>query len=112
MDNPFWNDRKKTFQPRDLWEWLLQFAVILFTLDVGARRIQIDRDEWLKATATLRRLVLFWRGRPRPAAADESLAALLARREQVRSTQTAPAQPSPQFFPPPTPAPFAPNETP
>ncbi len=111
-DNPFLHDRKKTFQPRDLWEWLLQFAVILFTLDVGARRIQIDRDEWLKATATLRRLVFFWRGRPRPVAADESLAALLARRDQVRSTQTAPAQPSPELFQPRRPAAFQDKESP
>ncbi|HWI57261.1 MAG TPA: glutamine amidotransferase, partial [Bacillota bacterium] len=33
--NPFLHDRQKTFQPRALWEWLLQCAIILFTLDVG-----------------------------------------------------------------------------
>ena len=47
--NPFSHDRQKTFQPRDLWESLLKFAIILFTLDVGVRRIQIGRDEWLRA---------------------------------------------------------------
>ncbi len=100
-DHPFLHDRKKTFQPRDLWEFLMKLAICLFPLDVGVRRIQIDRDEWLKATATLRRWIFFWRGRPRPVEADESLTALLARREQVRSTTTAPAvQPAPELFQP------------
>jgi uncharacterized membrane protein len=100
-DNPFLHDRKKTFQPRDLWEWLLKLAICLFPLDVGVRRIQIDRDEWLKATASLRRALFFWRGKPRPVEADESLNALLARRDQVRSTQTRPAvQPAAELFQP------------
>jgi hypothetical protein len=100
-DNPFLHDRKKTFQPRDLWEWLLKLAICLFPLDVGVRRIQIDREEWLKATATFRRLIFFWRGKPRPVEADESLAALLARRDHVRSTQTAPSvRPAPELFQP------------
>ncbi len=100
-DNPFLHDRKKTFQPRDLWEFLLKLAICLFPLDVGVRRIQIDRDEWLKATASLRRALFFWRGKPRPVEADESLNALLARRDQVRSTQTRPAvQPAAELFQP------------
>jgi hypothetical protein len=99
-DNPFLHDRKKTFQPRDLWEWLLKCAVILFTLDVGVRRIQLGREEWLKFRNALGRTVFFWRGRPRSAEAEESLAALLARREEVRTKQTAPAQPDPDLFKP------------
>src|SRR3989442_15589932 len=111
-DNPFLHDRKMTFQPRDFWEWLLQFAILLFTLDVGVRRIQIDRDEWLRATQNLRRWLFFWRGKPRPVEADESLAALLARRGQGRSTQTAPrAEPSPDLFRPQKPAPLPPRES-
>ena len=47
-----------------------------FVLDVGVRRVQIDREEWLKATANLRRMIFFWRGKTRPVEADESLAAL------------------------------------
>ena len=95
-DNPFLHDRRKTFQPRDLWEWLLKLAVVLFVLDVGVRRIQIDRTEWQKLLVLVQRWVLFWRGVPRAPEADESLAALLSRREQVRSTQTAPGlQPTP-----------------
>jgi hypothetical protein len=100
--NPFEFGRKKTFQPRDLWEWLLRFAIILFPLDVGIRRIQIDRAEWQKFLAVVRAKLLFWRGRPRPVEADESLEALLARREQVRAKTTAvpPAEINPALFQP------------
>jgi uncharacterized membrane protein len=87
--NPFRHGRVKTFQPRDLWEELLKWAIILFTLDVAVRRVQIDRDEWLRATVSLRRWLFFWRGVPRTPEADESLAALLARRGQVRAVKTA-----------------------
>ena len=99
-DNPFLHDRIKTFQPRDLWEWLLKLAILLFPLDVGVRRIQIDRAEWLRATQTLRRWLFFWRGVQRPPEADESLAALLARRDQVRAKQTVAVQPAPDLFQP------------
>jgi len=100
-ENPFLHDRKKTFQPRDLWEWLLKLAICLFPLDVGIRRIQIDREEWLKATATLRRWIFFWKGRERPVEADESLIALLARRDEVRAkTTSAATQPAPELFQP------------
>ncbi|HNQ87778.1 MAG TPA: glutamine amidotransferase [Verrucomicrobiota bacterium] len=86
--NPFDHDRQRTFQPQDLWEWLLRWALLIFVADVAVRRIDLDKAEWLKATATLRRWVFFWRTARRPAEADESLAALLARREQVRSRHT------------------------
>ena len=100
-DNPFLHGRKKTFQPQDLWEWLLKFALCLFVVDVGVRRVHIDREEWLKATENLRRFIFFWQPKRRPAEADESLAALLARRDHVRSTQIArPVEPSPDLFKP------------
>jgi uncharacterized membrane protein len=103
--NPFLHDRLKTFQPRDLWEGLLKLAVLLFTLDVGVRRIYLDRAEWLKATATLRRYLFFWQGKPRAAEADESLAALLARREAVRARHTpGEAEPRAELFAPAQPA--------
>ena len=99
--NSFMHDRQKTFQPRDLWETLLKFAIILFTLDVGVRRIQIGRDEWLRGLEVLRSRVFFWRGTPRPPEAEDSLAALLTRRQQVRSQQTGPAaEPRPELFRP------------
>jgi uncharacterized membrane protein len=98
--NPFSHDRQKTFQPRDLWEFLLQLAILLFVLDVAVRRIQIDREEWRRVTQTLSRWLL-WRGVPRTPEAEESLAALLARRDRVRSSQTAPAaEPNPELFRP------------
>jgi uncharacterized membrane protein len=101
VENPFLHDRVKTFQPRDLWEWLLKLAIILFPLDVGIRRIYLDRAEWLKATQGLRRWLFFWRGVPRTTEADESLAALLARRDQVRAKQAVPVvQPAPDLFKP------------
>ncbi len=101
LANPFLHDRQKTFQPRDLWESLLKFAILLFTLDVGVRRIQIGRDEWLRAAQALRRRLFFWRGVPRPPEAEESLEALLARRQQVRLQHTVPtAEPGPDLFRP------------
>lgn len=87
-DNPFVHDRIRTFQPIDLWENLLKAAIILFTVDVGLRRIQMGREEWQRMMAAIRRKLFFWEGRQvRPQEADESLAALLNRRDQVRSTQ-------------------------
>jgi len=104
-ENPFLHDRKKTFQPRDLWEWLLKLAVVLFVFDVGVRRIQIDRDEWLRATATLHKWIFFWKGTPRPPTAEESLAALLAKRGQVRAERTgAGTEARPDLFQPQQPA--------
>ncbi len=98
-DNPFLHDRKRTFQPEDLWEKLLALAILLFPLDVGVRRIQIDREEWRKWMVKAKQLIGF--NRPRPVESDESLAALLTRRDQVRSKQTAPAvQPAPELFTP------------
>ncbi|MHB8523047.1 MAG: glutamine amidotransferase [Limisphaerales bacterium] len=99
-DNPFLHDRQKTFQPRDLWEWLMELAVLLFPLDVAVRRIQLDREEWLRATRNLRRAILFWRAAPQAPETAESLTALLARREQVRSQTPAAAQPKPELFRP------------
>jgi uncharacterized membrane protein len=100
-NNPFLRQREKTYQPRDLWEWLLKLFVLLFTIDVGIRRIYLDRAEWLNATENLRRYVLFWRGKPRTQEADESLAALLARREAVRARHTpVAAEARPELFQP------------
>lgn len=98
--SPFNHDRFKTHQPLDLWEMFLKLAVILFVLDVGVRRIQVDREEWLKATATLRRWIFFWHGRPRPVESEESLASLLSKRGEVRSTRTGAGEARPELFRP------------
>ncbi|MBO93778.1 MAG: hypothetical protein CMI32_02620 [Opitutales bacterium] len=101
-DNPFERDRKKTFQPVALWEWLLKFAVLLFPVDVGVRRIQLDREEWLKATENLRRLLFFWRRKERQTGTDESLASLLAKRDEARHSfeRNKPSAPKPSLFQP------------
>lgn len=99
-DNPFLHDRAETFQPKDLWEWLLRTAVILFVLDVGFRRIQIEREDWLKFVATVKGAVMFWRPKPKVAKSDESLSALLARRDAVRAETTKPAEERPELFQP------------
>ncbi|MEC8972409.1 MAG: glutamine amidotransferase, partial [Verrucomicrobiota bacterium] len=101
-DNPFERDRRKTFRPVDLWEWLLKFAVILFPIDVGVRRIQLDWEEWLKATTRLRRRLFFWRRKERQARTDESLALLLAKRDEARQTfqRDKPSAPDPRLIQP------------
>jgi uncharacterized membrane protein len=88
IDNPFALGRLKTFQPRDLWEALLKWFVILFVLDVAVRRVDIDREEWLKAWNRLRAALGFGDVR-RAVAGQESLGALLQRRDQVRETRPA-----------------------
>jgi hypothetical protein len=55
----------------------------------------------VRATRALRRWVFFWQGVPRTPEAEESLTALLTRRDQVRAKQTAPVvQPNPDLFQP------------
>jgi len=100
-DSTFLHDREKTFQPRDLWEWLLKFGVLLFPLDAAVRRIQLDRDEMHRMWRKVRGWIFFWQGVEREPEAEESLAALLSRREQVRSTHTpSAAQASADLFRP------------
>ncbi len=120
--NPFEFNRQKTFQPHELWEWLLRLAILLFPIDVGIRRIQLDRAEWEKFLSVIRSRIFFWRGRQRPVEAEESLDALLARRAEVRAkTSTAPAEANPDLFRPANPpkmaedsfsTPAAPDPTP
>jgi hypothetical protein len=97
--NPFLHDRRRTFQPVDWWESLLKWGVLFFVLDVGLRRIQLEREELRKMLAWAKRTALFWRGIPRPAESDQSLAALLARRDAVR-TKTPSFEARPELFQP------------
>ena len=103
-DNPFEHDRRETFQPVDLWEWLLKFAVLLFPVDVGVRRIQIDREECSRWMVGLMRVLIFWRRKKSPKR-EESLASLLAKRDEARQTfrreqPGAPTEPAPELFQP------------
>ena len=99
-DNPFLHDRLKTFQPRDLWEWLMRFAVLLFVLDVGFRRIQIEREDWQRGVAAVKGALLFWRPQPKVTKSDDSLSALLTRRDAVRAETTKPVEDRPELFQP------------
>lgn len=105
-ENPFTHDRIKTRRPLDWWEWLVRLAIILFVLDVGVRRIDLEREQVAKAVAAVKRFVFFWQHKPRPAEADESLATLLARRDEVRSTRTSAgtSEARPDLFQPQEPA--------
>jgi hypothetical protein len=86
--NPFSHNRQKTFRARELWPWLLKLVIVLFVLDVGVRRIQIGREE-LQAMLRWAGRLAWWRTPSKPAGAEVSLAALLNKRNEVRSTQTA-----------------------
>ena len=104
-DNPFDHDRKETFQPVDLWEWMLKFAVLLFPIDVGVRRIQIDREEWARWMAGMARVLIFWRRPKSGAKREESLASLLAKRDEARQTfrreqPSGATEPAPELFQP------------
>jgi hypothetical protein len=110
-DNTFLHDRQKTYQARDLWEWLLRLGVLLFPLDVAVRRIQLEREEMQRMWRRVRSWIFFWQGEAREPEAEESLAALLSRRDQVRSSQTAPANtpPSADLFRPQKPVTLPPD---
>jgi uncharacterized membrane protein len=98
--NPFAHDRRTTYQPRDVWEWLLRLAIILFVADVGVRRVQVEREEWEKAWLWLTSRLGLGKARSSVKPADDSLAALLARRDSVRTRSTPLAAPEPSLFQP------------
>lgn len=116
IDNPFLKGRTKTFQPKDIWDALLQWMVLLFVLDVAVRRVDMDREEWSRWWVRAK----VWLGfgdKAKGQRTDESLGALLARREQVwqdRPAGDAPAPaPAPDLFKPKSAPPSAsPGDTP
>ncbi len=83
---PFSHDRQRTFQSNERWEFFLKLAIVLFPLDVAVRRVQLEGEEWRRLAYRMRRLLGF-RALVDGREADESLAALLARRDAVRSTR-------------------------
>lgn len=88
LDNPFSRQRERTFQARDLWPYLLMGAILLFPLDVGIRRIQLEREELHKAWMWIRENILFMRSKHQQTKQDEAMEALLKRKEAVRSRQS------------------------
>ena len=89
--NPFASNRIKTFQPKDLWEWFLKLAILLFPLDVGLRRVQLDRDDLARAYRRTIDWLCFWRQKQAAPDRDESLSALLQHRDAIRARQSRPA---------------------
>lgn len=89
--NPFASNRVKTFQPNDLWEWFLKLAILLFPLDAGLRRVQLDRDDLARAYRRTIAWLCFWRQKQSAPKRDESLSALLQRRDAIRARQSRPA---------------------
>ena len=59
-----------------------------------------EREDALKALATVKGTVLFWRPRPKVTKSDESLSALLQRRDAVRAGTTKPAEERVELFQP------------
>lgn len=67
---------------RELWPWLALLALVLAPVDVGLRRLRLERADWARAREWLRR-----RGRRGPAAAEDRDAdtdALFAARDRSR----------------------------
>ncbi len=110
-ENPFRINRIKTFQPRDLWDLLLKLVVCLFLVDVGIRRVDIDREEWAKWMRNLRARLGFG-DRRKAAETEESMAALLARKNEVRSQRAGRADPVVVIPSAPNPDLFRPRQTP
>ncbi len=69
-------------------EALLKWFIVLFVLDVAVRRVDIDREEWGKWLAKLKRRLGFGDAK-RATAAQKSLGSLLATKERVRGQKPA-----------------------
>jgi uncharacterized membrane protein len=93
-ENPYRHDRIRTYRAVDLWEWLLRVVIVLFPLDVALRRIYLERGDLARAARKLFGWMFFWRSPASATASSVSLAALLARRDEARAQQPAPASES------------------
>jgi len=100
LGNPFEHDRRVTEVPKDLMERLLIWALILFLLDVGVRRVMLERSQWL----AIRAWCLRWIPTRKTAERDEALSLLLERKAALRRQSTRPAVERPQAAAAPEPA--------
>ena len=100
LDNPYSRGRTRTFQARDLWPVLLMSAILLFPLDVGIRRIQLEPEELKKAWEWIREHVIFLGTKHKQVKRDQAMEALLSRRDAVRAKQSnhAPQMPRSDLF--------------
>ena len=86
-DDPFDRNRKKTFRAEDGWPMLLMGAILLFPLDVGIRRIQLEAG-WVTALWQWILKTLGWpQGQSHPKAQNPAMEALLKRRDATRSSR-------------------------
>ena len=99
-DNPFAHDRVITRVPRDIWESLFMLAICLLPVDVGIRRIMIEREQMLKAWNWLLDRLPFLKRKPKLDQRDEAMEALLARKAKVREQVTQQAQARTELFQP------------
>ena len=87
LQNPFKQGRSTTFTPRPVWENLLKIAFLLFLLDIGFRRIDIEKRQIKHARNSL----IFWKTRT---SGDEpvvtKLSALKKSREQSKNIESTP----------------------
>lgn len=58
--NPFLQGRIPTLTPRPIWEELLKLALVLLILDIGFRRIDIEKSQIRRAFSTF----AFWKAKP------------------------------------------------
>jgi uncharacterized membrane protein len=87
--NPFFDDRRRTWQPHDLWENFLRAAILLFVVDVGLRRIHLDREQLARAWALVFGFVKLGEGKKkRIIREDTTLTMLLARRTENQLPST------------------------
>ena len=63
---------------------MIKFAVLLFPIDVGIRRIQIDSNEWGRWIFYLKRILIFWRPSNDNITQEESLHSPLTKRNKKR----------------------------
>lgn len=75
-------------------------AICLLPVDVGVRRIMVEREQMLKAWNWLLVRVPFLKRKPRTEQRDEAMEALLARKAKVREQVTQQTQPRADLFQP------------
>lgn len=98
--SPFFDDRRKTARPHDLWDWLLKAAVVLLVLDIGVRRVDPDPEYLAMLRKYLPGFLAVLLPRRNGPAAEAPIGDLLAARAKTR-VRTAPA-PMPAQTPPAT----------
>lgn len=89
-DDIFGYQRVPAHRPTAVWIWLLGAAICLFPLDVGIRRVMIDREQWLDFLRKLMAKLGLDRWQKAHPKADEAMSALLTRKAQLRAHMARP----------------------